>query len=95
MRFRSFNDAPANFRVETTFDSRAGIYKIILNIPIFRNFISELLIKQGKIYLRPYKVDPSLPEHYLLEGFTVRNMSQRKDGTYPKSGSVVYFKTAN
>ena len=88
-------DAPSNFRAETTFNSRTGIYKIFLEIPIFKYVFSEILIRQGKIFLRPYKVDPTKPEQYWVEGFKVRNMSQRQDGTYWTNGSVHQFKTSN
>ena len=95
MKFRSMCDAPSNFRAETTFNSRTGIYKIFLEIPIFKYVFSEILIRQGKIFLRPYKVDPTKPEQYWVEGFKVRNMSQRQDGTYWTNGSVHQFKTSN
>ena len=88
-------DAPANFRAETTFNSRTGVYKILLEIPIFKDIFSEILIRQGKIFIRPNKVDPTKPDYYWLEGFKVRNMSQRQDGTYWTNGSVHQFKTSN
>ena len=95
MKFRSMSDAPANFRAETTFNNRTGIYKVILDIPVLNLIFSELLIRQGKIFIRPYKVDSSKPEHYWLDGFKVRNMSQRQDGTYWTNGSVHQFNTQN
>ena len=88
-------DAPANFRAETTFNDRTGIYKVLLEIPIFKYIFSEILIRQGKIFIRPNKVDPTKPDYYWLEGFKVRNMSQRQDGTYWTNGSVHQFKTSN
>ncbi len=88
-------DAPANFRAETTFNNRTGIYNVLLEIPGLKYIFSELLIRQGKIFIRPYKVDTSKPEHYWLEGFKVRNMSQRQDGTYLTAGGVHQFKTPN
>ena len=94
MRFRSMCDAPANFRAETTFNHRTGTYKILLEIPILKYIVSELLIRRGKIFIRPYKVDSSKPDHYWLEGFKVRNMSQRQDGTYWTNGSVHQFNSS-
>jgi len=88
-------DAPANFRAETTFNGRTGIYKVLLEIPIIKYIFSEILIRQGKIFIRPNKVDPTKPDYYWLEGFKVRNMSQRQDGTYWTNGSVHQFKTSN
>ena len=95
MKFRSMCDAPPNFRAETTFNHRSGIYKTLLGIPVFNLIFSEILIRQGKIFIRPYKVDPSKPNHYWLDGFKVRNMSQRQDGTYWTNGSVYKFKSTN
>ena len=93
MYYRSLRHTPGNFRVETTFNSRSGLMKHALEFPVLKVFISEFLVRQGKIFLRPYKVDPSKPDQYWVEGFKVRNMSQRQDGTYWSSGSVVRFKT--
>lgn len=95
MKFRSMCDAPVNFRTETTFNSQTGIYKVLLEIPVLNLIFSELLIRQGRIFIRPYKVDSSKPDYYWLDGFKVRNMSQRKDGTYWSNGSVHQFKTTN
>ena len=93
MKFRSMADAPANFRAETTFNSRSGIYKVILEIPVLKFLFSEILFRQGKIFIRPYKVDPSKPDHYWLDGYKVKNMSQRQDGSYWTKGSVHQFNT--
>ena len=92
MYCRSLKHTPGNFRIETTFNPRVGVIKFALNFPVLRIILSELLVRQGKIFLRPYKVDPTKPDYYWLEGFKVRNMSQRKDGTYLTSGSVHRFK---
>jgi hypothetical protein len=93
MKFRSMCDAPANFRAETTFNNRTGVYKVLLEFPVLKYLLSEMLIRQGKIFIRPYKVDPSKPDYYWLDGFKVRNMSQRQDGTYWTNGSVYEFKS--
>jgi hypothetical protein len=66
--------------------------KIALNFPVLKVILSEILVRQGKIFLRPYKVDPSKPEQYRVEGFKVRNRSQRQDGTYLTAGGVHQFK---
>jgi hypothetical protein len=95
MKLRFLDTTPDNFRVETTFNSQSGFYKFILEIPVLKYFFSEILIRQGKIFLRPYKVDPSKPDQYWLEGYRVRNMSQRKDGTYLTAGGVHQFKITN
>lgn len=95
MKFRSMGDAPDGFRVETSFKFQAGFLRTLLDTPLLTYLISEMLIRQGKIFLRPYKVDPTKPDQYWLEGFKVKNISQRKDGTYLTSGSVHRFNTTN
>ncbi len=95
MYCRSLKRTPGNFRIETTFNPRAAVMKFALNFPVLRILFSEILVRQGKIFLRPYKVDPTKPDQYWVEGFKVRNMSQRKDGTYLTSGSLHRFNITN
>ena len=95
MYWRTLKKTTGNFRIETTFNSQRGFYKFVLEIPVLKYLFSEILIRQGKIFLRPYKVDPSKPDQYWLEGYKVRNMSQRKDGTYLTAGGVHQFKITN
>ena len=91
--YRSLRHTPGDFRIETTFNSRSKIMKFALEFPVLKMLISEILVRQGKIFLRPYKVDPSKPKYYSVEGFKVRNMSQRQDGTYLTAGGVHRFNT--
>ena len=95
MYYRSLKHTPGDFRIETTFNSQSKVMKVALEFPILKIFISEILVRQGKIFLRPYKVDPAKPEQYWVEGFKVRNRSQRQDGTYLTAGGVHQFKTLN
>lgn len=95
MYCRSLRKTPGNFRIETTFNPTIGVMKIALNFPVLKFILSEILVRQGKIFLRPYKVDPAKPEQYWVEGFKVRNRSQRQDGTYLTAGGVHQFKTTN
>ena len=95
MYYRSLKHTPGDFRIETTFNSRSKVMKVALEFPILKIFFSEILVRQGKIFLRPYKVDPAKPEEYWVEGFKVRNRSQRQDGTYLTAGGVHHFKTLN
>jgi len=95
MYYRSLKTTPGDFRVETTFNIHNRSIQYIPEIPILKVLISEILVRQGKIFLRPFKVDPSKPDQYWVEGFKVRNMSQRQDGTYLTAGNVTRFKTSN
>lgn len=95
MYYRSLRKTPGNFRVETTFNSQNKIFKLALEFPVLKVIISEILVRQGKIFLRPYKIDPAKPQQYWVEGFKVRNISQRQDGTFWTNGSVYQFKTLN
>jgi len=91
MYYRSLKKTPGNFRIETTFSIHNRFMQFLLEIPILKLLISEILVRQGKIFLRPFKVDPSKPEQYWVEGFKVRNRSQRQDGTYLTAGGVTQF----
>jgi hypothetical protein len=95
MYCRSLRHTPGNFRIEATFNPTVGFMKFALNFPILKIILSEILVKQGKIFLRPYKVDPAKPEEYWVEGFKVRNRSQRQDGTYLTAGGVHRFNSTN
>lgn len=91
MYYRSLKRTPGDFRIETTFSIHNRFIQFLLEIPILKVLISEILVRQGKIFLRPFKVDPSKPEQYWVEGFKVRNRSQRQDGTYFTAGGVTQF----
>ena len=94
MYYRSLRHTPGDFRVETTFNPTIGVMRIALNFPILKIILSEILVRQGKIFLRPFKVDPSKPDQYWVEGFKVRNRSQRQDGTYLTAGGVHQFNSS-
>jgi hypothetical protein len=93
MYWRQLKHTSGDFRIETTFNPRTGFMKFALNFPVLRVIFSEILVRQGKIFLRPCKVDPAKPEQYFVEGFKVRNRSQREDGTYLTAGNVHRFKS--
>ena len=50
MYCRSLKHTPGNFRIETTFNPRVGVIKFALNFPVLRIILSELLVRQGKIF---------------------------------------------
>ena len=91
MYYRTLKRTPGDFRMETTFDIKNTFFQFILNAPLLKVIVSEILVHQGKIFLRPLKVDPSKPEQYKVEGFKVRNRSQRQDGTLYSAGGVTRF----
>jgi len=95
MYWRTLKHTPGDFRIETTFNPTIGFMKIALNFPVLKIILSEILVRQGKIFLRPCKVDPTKPEQYWVEGFKVRNRSQRQDGTYLTAGGVTRFDTSS
>lgn len=86
MYYRTLRRTHGDFRVETTFNLQGKFARTILEFPLIKILVSEILVRQGKIFLRPFKVDPTKPEQYWVEGFKVRNTSQRKDGTLYTSG---------
>jgi hypothetical protein len=62
--------------------------RILISLPIISRLFIKQAIKEGRIYLRPYKVDPLKPEFYWVKGWQVRNLSQRKDGVYYENAAV-------
>ena len=95
MYYRTLRRTPGDFRVETTFNLQGKFARTILEFPLIKILVSEMLVRQGKIFLRPFKVDPTKPEQYWVEGFKVRNTSQRQDGSLYTAGGVTTFKIQN
>jgi hypothetical protein len=76
---KSMNECPVGFVVQSTFDDSTFTKRFIPKVPIIGAMLIRKAIGNGEIYLRPDKVDPNLPEFYVLKGWHVRNLSQRKD----------------
>ena len=77
---------PENFITQSTFSKNGVLLRLTSRFRIIRKVVARLAISTGSIYKRPTKVDPTKPRKYRLQGWLVRNMSQREDGTYFKNG---------
>ena len=75
----SKQECPVGFVVQSTFDDTSVARRIIPKLPIIGPIVIRRAIANGEIYLRPEKVDPRMPDFYVLKGWHVRNLSQRKD----------------
>lgn len=79
---------PVGFVVQSKFNDNTFYRKFTPKVPILGRIVIKNAIKNGEIYLRPDKVDSTLPEIYILKGWHVRNMSMRKDPITQSDGSV-------
>jgi hypothetical protein len=75
----SMRECPVGFVVQSTFDDTTFTKRFVPKVPVIGAFLIRKAIRNGEIYLRPDKIDPIMPEFYILKGWHVRNLSQRKD----------------
>lgn len=75
----SMQECPVGFVVQSTFDDTSVARRLIPKLPIIGPIVIRRALANGEIYLRPEKVDPRKPDFYVLKGWHVRNLSQRKD----------------
>lgn len=81
-------NCPVGFVVQSKFDDNTFYRRFTPKVPLVGRIVIKNAIKNGEIYLRPDKVDSSLPDTYILKGWHVRNMSMRKDPITLSNGSV-------
>lgn len=79
---------PDGFVVQAAFDDLSFSKRFIPKVPILGKFAIKRSLGNGEIFLRPAKVDNSKPTFYVLEGWHVRNLSQRQDPISNGDGSV-------
>lgn len=83
-----------NFMIQTDSSDFDTKFKFALNIPIYRKRLIKRAISEGRIYLRPDSVDPNKPNIYFIDGWQVRNTSQRADGYNSKQVQVPLVKSS-
>jgi hypothetical protein len=91
MNFYLIEMLPGDFRMETNIDLDSLLMKVISKIPILRYVIAKYMIKTNMVYARVLKVDPAGPEEFKLNGWVVRNRSERADGVFLTKGSGVFL----
>jgi hypothetical protein len=80
---------PGDYRIESNLKLDSTLMKTLSTIPLVNSLTATLLKKSGKVFLRVWKVDLTLPQEYTIDGWKVRNRSERADGVYYSGGGYV------
>ena len=73
---------PGEYRIESTVNLESKSLNFLAAVPLLNKITANHLKKSGKVFLRVMKVDLQLPEEYRINGWKIRNRSQRSDGAY-------------
>ena len=73
---------PGEFRIESRVNLDSAFFNFLSAIPLINIMAATHLKSSGKVFLRVMKVDARLPEEYRLNGWKIRNKSERADGVY-------------
>jgi hypothetical protein len=73
---------PGEYRIESTVELDTAFLNILSSIPLVNILTATHLKRSGKVFLRVMKVDVQLPDEYQINGWKIRNKSQRADGVY-------------
>lgn len=87
-----FFQLPGDFRLESRIDFQNPMWKFVSCIPYLRYLIAKYLISSGRVWARVWNVDLGAPTEYKLDGWTIRNRSERQDGTYLCNNSAIILK---
>jgi hypothetical protein len=80
---------PGEYRIESTINLNSPFLKALAAMPILNKITASHLKKSGKVFLRVMKVDAQLPAEYRINGWKIRNRSQRADGVYYSGSGYV------
>jgi hypothetical protein len=89
MRDYLFRLSPGDFRFETPRSVNTWYFNSIARIPGVRRILALILIHEEFAILRVIKVDSKLPDEFKVNGWKVRNKSERQDGVLWTSGGRV------
>ena len=95
MRDYLFRLSPGDFRFETPRSVNTWYFNSIARIPGVRRILALILIHEGFAIMRVMKVDPKLPDEFFVNGWKVRNKSERHDGVLWTAGGSVLLTPAN
>lgn len=73
---------PGEYRIQSTVKLDSAILNFLSSIPLINKITATHLKKSGKVFLRVMKVDAQLPDEYRINGWKIRNKSERADGVY-------------
>lgn len=80
---------PGEYRIESTVNLNSSFLNFLAVIPLLNTITAIHLKKTGKVFLRVTKVDLRLPDEYRINGWKIRNRSQRSDGVYYSGSGYV------
>jgi hypothetical protein len=80
---------PGEYRIESTVRLNSTFLNLISIIPVFNKMTASHLKRSGKVFLRVMKVDEQLPDEYRINGWKIRNRSQRADALYYSGSGYV------
>jgi len=95
MRNYLFSLSPYDYRFETPRNVSTWYFNAIARIPVVRRLVAQILIRKGFAIMRVMKVDPKLPDEFFVNGWKVRNKSERHDGVLWTAGGSVLLTPAN
>ena len=95
MRNYLYSISPEGYRFETPRSVNNWYLNYIARIPGLRHLVAQILIHQRFATLRVMKVDPKLPDEFFLNGWKVRNKSERHDGVLWTTGGSVLLTPSN
>jgi hypothetical protein len=80
---------PGEYRIESTVNLESALLNILSAIPLINQITASHLKRTGKVFLRVMKVDVQRPDEYRINGWKIRNKSQRADGAYYSGNGYV------
>lgn len=73
---------PGEYRIESTVNLESTLLNVLSVVPLINKITASHLKRSGKVFLRVMKVDVQRPDEYRLNGWKIRNKSERADGVY-------------
>ena len=73
---------PGEYRIESTVNLESKFLNFLSAIPLINKITASHLKRTGKVFLRVMKVDVQRPDEYRINGWKIRNKSERADGVY-------------
>ena len=73
---------PGEYRIVSTIKLDTALLNLLSSIPLINSMTASHLKRSGKVFLRVMKVDLQLPDEYRINGWKIRNKSERADRVY-------------
>jgi hypothetical protein len=82
-------DFDFDYVVQSVYEYKSFKTSLIMSLPLLNRWYIKRAIYNGSIFARYLKVDPNKPAREIIQGWHVRNTSQRADGTLLTGGNYV------